>query len=60
MNQHVKPMTLIKETDYGTKTPEVHETTKMVTLEIDGAKTKTASLELKPGETTAVTVRIPA
>ncbi|HVX36853.1 MAG TPA: formate dehydrogenase subunit alpha [Hyphomicrobium sp.] len=29
-------MTLIKETDYGTKTPEVHETTKMVTLEIDG------------------------
>ncbi len=36
MNQHVKPMTLIKETDYGTKTPEVHETTKMVTLEIDG------------------------
>jgi len=36
MNQHVKPMTLIKETDYGTKTPEVHEMTKMVTLEIDG------------------------
>jgi formate dehydrogenase major subunit len=36
MNQHIKPMTLIKETDYGTKTPEVHETTKMVTLEIDG------------------------
>ncbi|MBN9257043.1 MULTISPECIES: glucoamylase family protein [unclassified Mesorhizobium] len=33
---------------------------KSVTLEIDGAKTKTASLELKPGETTAVTVRIPA
>ncbi len=36
MNQHVKPMTLIKEIDYGTKTPEVHETTKYVTLEIDG------------------------
>jgi len=33
---------------------------KSVTLEIDGAKTKTASLELKAGETTAVTVRIPA
>ncbi len=33
---------------------------KSVTLEIDGTKTKTASLELKPGETTAVTVRIPA
>lgn len=36
MNQHVKPMTLIKETDFGTKTPEVHDTTNMVTLEIDG------------------------
>jgi formate dehydrogenase major subunit len=36
MNQHVKPMTLIKEIDYGTKTPEVHEATKYVTLEIDG------------------------
>src|SRR6185437_14982931 len=36
MNQHVKPMTLIKETDYGTKTPEIHETTSYVTLEIDG------------------------
>ena len=36
MNQHVKPMTLIKETDYGTPTPEIHEATPMVTLEIDG------------------------
>jgi formate dehydrogenase major subunit len=36
MNQHIKPMTLIKEIDYGTKTPEVHETTQYVTLEIDG------------------------
>lgn len=36
MNQHVKPMTLIKETDYGTPHPEVSETTKLVTLEIDG------------------------
>ncbi len=36
MNQHIKPMTLIKETDYGTPTPEIHEATKMVTLEIDG------------------------
>ena len=33
MNTHVKPMTLIKETDYGT--PHVTSTT-MVTLEIDG------------------------
>ena len=33
MNKHVKPMTLIKETDYGTP----HSTsTNMVTLEIDG------------------------
>ncbi|MBN9248794.1 MAG: formate dehydrogenase subunit alpha, partial [Hyphomicrobium sp.] len=29
-------MTLIKETDYGTPSPEIHEATKMVTLEIDG------------------------
>lgn len=36
MNQHVKPMTLIKETDFGTPTPEKHEATAMVTLEIDG------------------------
>ena len=36
MNQHIKPMTLIKEIDYGTKTPEIHETTQYVTLEIDG------------------------
>ena len=36
MNHHVKPMTLIKETDYGTPHPEVTETTKIVTLEIDG------------------------
>ena len=36
MNQHVKPMTLIKETDYGTPHPEVTEATKLVTLTIDG------------------------
>jgi formate dehydrogenase major subunit len=36
MNHHVKPMTLIKEIDYGTPSPEIHEATKMVTLEIDG------------------------
>ena len=36
MNHHVKPMTLIKETDYGTPHPEVTETTKLVTLQIDG------------------------
>src|SRR4029079_15130312 len=36
MNQHVKPMTLIKETDYGTPHPEGTETTKLVTLQIDG------------------------
>ena len=36
MNHHVKPMTLIKETDYGTPNPEVTDATKMVTLEIDG------------------------
>ncbi len=36
MNHHVKPMTLIKETDYGTPSPEVTDATKMVTLEIDG------------------------
>ncbi|MBA2127032.1 formate dehydrogenase subunit alpha [Hyphomicrobium methylovorum] len=29
-------MTLIKETDFGTPNPELHETTKQVTLEIDG------------------------
>ena len=33
MNTHVKPMTLIKETDYGTPHVESHVT---VTLEIDG------------------------
>jgi len=33
MNTHVKPMTLIKETDYGTPHVESHT---MVTLEIDG------------------------
>ena len=38
MNHHVKPMTLIKETDFGTRTPEKHENTKMVTLEIDGCE----------------------
>ena len=38
MNQHVKPMTLIKETDYGTPHPEVTEATKLVTLEIDGLR----------------------
>ena len=36
MNQHVKPMTLIKETDYGTPTPKLTDATNMVTLEIDG------------------------
>ena len=36
MNKHVKPMTLIKEIDYGTPTPETTESTHMVTLEIDG------------------------
>ena len=36
MNHHVKPMTLIKETDYGTPHPEVTEATKLVTLTIDG------------------------
>ena len=36
MNHHVKPLTLIKLTYYGTPSPEIHEATKMVTLEIDG------------------------
>ena len=36
MNQHVKPMSLIKETDFGTPTIEPHESTVMVTLQIDG------------------------
>lgn len=36
MNKHVTPMTLIKETDYGTPTPKLHDSTHMVTLEIDG------------------------
>ncbi|SFV27711.1 formate dehydrogenase alpha subunit [Hyphomicrobium facile] len=36
MNHHVKPMTLIKEIDYGTPSPEITDATKMVTLEIDG------------------------
>ncbi len=36
MNKHVAPMTLIKEIDYGTPTPELTESTHMVTLEIDG------------------------
>src|SRR6201990_1336172 len=36
MNQHIKPMSLIKETDFGTPTPDIHEATAMVTLEIDG------------------------
>ena len=36
MNKHVKPMTLIKEIDYGTPTPELTDATHMVTLEIDG------------------------
>ena len=36
MNTHVAPMTLIKEIDYGTPTPELTESTHMVTLEIDG------------------------
>ena len=34
MNTHAKPMTLIKEKDYGT--PHVHAAHYMVTLEIDG------------------------
>lgn len=36
MNKHVKPMTLIKEIDYGTPNST---STNMVTLEIDGQVT---------------------